>query len=81
MTAIITNEGQRVTICHDSEFADLLREKIGDHAAEFYQNRVEELTTSIEEAIRILEDKSGRFDPIDAVMDLKMTLQYQGWDV
>lgn len=78
---IITNSGKRVTVEHDVDFVDLLRETVSQDAADFYENRVTELITSVEETLRILKDDTGRYDPIDAIAELEATLKYQGWDV
>lgn len=72
---------ERVSVNHDVDFVDLLREHVSQDAADYYESRVTDLLTSIEEAVRFLEDDTGRYDAMDALDELKSTLHYQGWDV
>ena len=78
---IICNSGERVVVNRDTDFVNLLREQVSEDAAEFYENRVVDLISSMEEAVRILKDDTGRYDPEDALDELNATLHYEGWDV
>ena len=78
---IVIGKTERVSVNHDADFVELLRDHLGQDAADYYESRVTDLLTSIEEAVRFLEDDTGRYDQEDALDELKSTLHYQGWDI
>ena len=41
-TVITRKDGRTITICSDTDFQDLIREALGDNAAEFYKDRLED---------------------------------------
>lgn len=78
---IITKDGKRCVIGKDSHFVELLRDSLGDGAADWYKERVEDLTKGIDEIGKYLPIaylNRNDDDALDMMNDILQDLR--GWD-
>lgn len=78
---LITKDGKRHVICRDTHFEELIRDYLGNDAAQWYRDRIgliDNALSSVEWMLRIDDDFNlPRDDLIEIVQTVK---DIPGWD-
>lgn len=77
---IITKDGKREFIGCDLHFQDLLRKYIGDDAADFYRNRIEDMAKLFDELKALLDTDLNHRDLDEAILLLREDVEKVRWD-
>ena len=77
---IITKDGKREFIGRDLHFQDLLRKYIGDDAADFYRNRIEDMEKLFDELKALLDTDLNHRDLDVAILLLREDVEKVRWD-
>lgn len=77
---IITKDGKREFIGRDLHFQDLLRKYIGDDAADFYRNRIEDMEKLFDELKALLDTDLNHRDLHEAILLLREDVEKVRWD-
>lgn len=77
---IITKDGKREFIGRDLHFQDLLRKYIGDDAADYYRNRIEDMERLFDELKSLLDTDLNHRDLDEAILLLRQDVDKVRWD-
>ena len=77
---IITKDGKREFIGRDLHFQDLLRRYIGDDAADFYRNRIEEMECIFDELKSLVDTRLDLQNLDEAIRILNQDVDKVRWD-
>lgn len=77
---IITNDGKREFIGRDLHFQDLLRKYIGDDAADFYRDRIEDMECIFDELKSLVDTRIDLQNLDEAIRILNQDVDKVRWD-
>lgn len=77
---IITKDGKREFIGRDLHFQDLLRRYIGDDAADFYRDRIEEMECIFDELKSLADTRLDLQNLDEAIRILNQDVDKVRWD-
>ena len=77
---IITKDGKREFIGRDFHFQDLLRKYIGDDAADFYRDRIEDMENLFDQLRQVLDTDLDHRDIDTALSILREDVEKVRWD-
>ena len=77
---IITKDGKRVFIGRDIHFQDLIREYIGDDAADFYRDRIEEMECIFDKLKSLVDTRLDLQNLDEAIHILNQDVDKVRWD-
>lgn len=77
---IITKDGKRELIGRDLHFQDLLRKYIGDDAADFYRDRIEDMENLFDQLRQVLDTDLDHRDIDTALLILREDVEKVRWD-
>lgn len=77
---IITKDGKREFIGRDLHFQDLLRKYIGDDAADFYRDRIEDMENLFDQLRQVLDTDLDHRDIDTALSILREDVEKVRWD-
>ena len=70
-------DGKREVISRDRHFIDLLREYMGDDAAEFYEDRIKSILDLVNEAKGVIGSQPKRGIIGEGVLDILNEVKYE----
>ena len=78
---VITKDGKRHVIDRDTHFQELIRDYLGDQAAEWYRDRIRRIDTALE-SIDWMREKDSFFElSRDDLIEIAQTVHdIPGWD-
>lgn len=74
---LILKNGKREIVARDRHFSDLLREYMGQDAAEYYENRIKSILDIIDEARELLDGVESLEDVKETVRDILSEVEYE----
>lgn len=74
---LILKNGKREIVARDRHFSDLLREYMGQDAAEYYENRIKPILDIIDEARELLDGVESLEDVKETVRDILSEVEYE----
>lgn len=77
---IITKDGKREFVERDLHFQDLLRKYIGDDAADYYHNRIEEMESILDELKSLVDTRLNLQCLDEAILILNEDVDKVRWD-
>lgn len=77
MKLLILKDGKREVVSRDRHFTDLLREYMGNDAAEYYEERVGDLIETVDEVKEMLEALDSLEDIAETVRDILKEVEYE----
>lgn len=77
---IITKDGKREFIGRDLHFQDLLRRYIGDDAASYYRDRIEEMECIFDELKSLVDTRLDLQNLDEAIRILNQDVDKVRWD-
>ena len=69
-TMLRLKDGKREVVSRDRHFIDLLREYMGDDAAEFYEDRIKSILDLVDEAKGVIGSQPKRWIIGEGVFDI-----------
>lgn len=76
-TVMILKDGKREIVTKDRHFIDLLREYMGDDAAEFYEDRIKSILDLVDEAKGVIGSQPKRGIIGEGVLDILNEVKYE----
>lgn len=76
-TMLRLKDGKREVVSRDRHFIDLLREYMGDDAAEFYEDRIKSILDLVDEAKGVIGSQSNRGIIGEGVLDILNEVKYE----
>lgn len=76
-TTLRLKDGKREVVSRDRHFIDLLREYMGDDAAEFYEDRIKSILDLVDEAKRVIDSQPNRGIIGEGVLDILNEVKYE----
>lgn len=74
---LILKDGKREVIWRDRHFSDLLREYMGNDAAEYYENRIKSILNVVDEAKEMLIVLDPTENIGETVRDILSEVEYE----
>ena len=79
-TMLRLKDGKREVVSRDRHFIDLLREYMGDDAAEFYHDRIEDMENLFDQLRQVLDTDLDHRDIDTALSILSDDVEKVRWD-
>lgn len=76
-TLIRLKDGKREVVSRDRHFIDLLREYMGDDAAEFYEDRIKSILDLVDEAKGVIGSQKNRGVIGEGILDILDEVKYE----
>ena len=76
-TMLRLKDGKREVVSRDRHFIDLLREYMGDDAAEFYEGRIKSILDLVDEAKGVIGSQPNRGIIGEGVLDILNEVKYE----
>lgn len=76
-TMLRLKDGKREVVSRDRHFIDLLREYMGDDAAEFYEDRIKSILDLVDEAKGVISSQPKRGIIGEGVLDILNEVKYE----
>ena len=76
-TMLRLKDGKREVVSRDRHFIDLLREYMGDDAAEFYEDRIKSILDLVDEVKGVVGSQSERGIIGEWVLDILNEVKYE----
>ena len=76
-TMLRVKDGKREVVLKDRHFIDLLREYMGDDAAEFYEDRIKSILDLVDEAKGVIGSHPKRGIIGEGVLDILNEVKYE----
>ena len=76
-TRLRSKDGKREVVSRDRHFIDLLREYMGDDAAEFYEDRIKSILDLVDEAKGVIGSQPKRWIIGEGVLDILNEVKYE----
>ena len=76
-TMLRLKDGKREVVSRDRHFIDLLREYMGDDAAEFYEARIKSILDLVDEAKGVIGSQPKRGIIGEGVLDILNEVKYE----
>ena len=76
-TMLRLKDGEREVVSRDRHFIDLLRECMGDDAAEFYEDRIKSILDLVNEAQGVIGSQPKRGIIGEGVLDILNEVKYE----
>ena len=76
-TMLRLKDGKREVVSRDRHFIDLLREYMGDDAAEFYEDRTKSILDRVDEAKGVIGSQPKRGIIGEGVLDILNEVKYE----
>ena len=76
-TMLRLKDGKREVVSRDRHFIDLLRECMGDDAAEFYEDRIKSILDLVDEAKGVIGSQPNRGIIGEGVLDILNEVKYE----
>ena len=76
-TMLRLKDGKREVVSRDRHFIDLLREYMGDDAAEFYEDRIKSILDLVDEAKGVIGSQLKREIIGEGVLDILNEVEYE----
>ena len=77
VTMLRLKDGKREVVLRDRHFIDLLREYMGDDAAEFYEDRIKSILDLVDEAKGVIGSQPKRGIIGEGVLDILNEVEYE----
>ena len=77
VTMLRLKDGKREVVSRDNHFIDLLREYMGDDAAEFYEDRSKSILNLVDEAKGVIGSQPKRGIIGEGVLDILNEVKYE----
>ena len=77
VTMLRSKDGKREVVSRDNHFIDLLREYMGDDAAEFYEDRIKSILNLVDEAKGVIGSQPKRGIIGEGVLDILNEVKYE----
>lgn len=77
MKLLILKDGKREVVSRDRHFTDLLREYMGNDAAEYYEERIGDLIETVDEVKETLGALDSLEDIAETVRDILKEVEYE----
>ena len=76
-TMLRLKDGKREIVSRDRHFIDLLREYMGDDAAEFYEDRIKSILDLVDEAKGVIGSQKNRGVIGEGILDILNEVKYE----
>ena len=76
-TMLRLKDGKREVVSRDRHFIDLLRECMGDDAAEFYEDRIKSILDLVDEAKGVIGSQPKRGIIGEGLLDILNEVKYE----
>ena len=76
-TMLRLKDGKREVVSKDSHFIDLMREYMGDDAAEFYEDRIKSILDRVDEAKGVIGSQPKRGIIGEGILDILNEVKYE----
>ena len=76
-TMLRLKDGKREVVSKDRHFIDILREYMGDDAAEFYEDRIKSILDLVDEAKGVIDSQPKRGIIGEGVLDILNEVKYE----
>lgn len=77
VTMLRLKDGKRKVVSRDRHFIDLLREYMGDDAAEFYEDRIKSILDLVDEAKGVIGSQPKRGIIGEGVLNILNEVKYE----
>lgn len=75
-TVLILKDGKREIVSNDRHFKDLVREYMGEDAAQHIEDRLKDIFDAVDEAKQITREGSINRDNFDAIYEILSGVNY-----
>lgn len=76
-TMLRLKDGKREVVSRDRHFIDLLREYMGDDAAEFYEDRIKSILDLVDEVKGVIGSQKNRGVIGEGILDILNEVKYE----
>ena len=76
-TMLRLKDGKREVVSKDRHFIDILREYMGDDAAEFYEDRIKSILDLVDEAKGVIGSQPKRGIIGEGILDILNEVKYE----